>query len=81
MDESDEGSEDLNLFREGEAYVTDIMVGGVEGRSKEAIAASGGLHIIGTNRHESARIDQQLRGRAARQGDPGSSQFIISMDY
>ena len=40
----------------------------------------GGLHIIGTERHESRRIDNQLRGRAGRQGDPGSSQFFIAMD-
>lgn len=59
---------------------TDIMLGGREQRSKEAIVASGGLHIIGTNRHESLRIDHQLKGRAGRQGDPGSSQFIISME-
>jgi preprotein translocase subunit SecA len=38
----------------------------------------GGLHVIGTNRHESRRIDHQLRGRAGRQGDPGSSQFFVS---
>jgi preprotein translocase subunit SecA len=59
---------------------TDIMFGGREQRSKEIIVASGGLHIIGTNRHESLRIDHQLKGRAGRQGDPGSSQFIISME-
>jgi preprotein translocase subunit SecA len=59
---------------------TDIMLGGRDQRSKEAIVASGGLHIIGTNRHESLRIDHQLKGRAGRQGDPGSSQFIISME-
>jgi preprotein translocase subunit SecA len=59
---------------------TDIMLGGMEPLSKEAILASGGLHVIGTNRHESLRIDHQLRGRAGRQGDPGSSQFIISME-
>lgn len=59
---------------------TDIMLGGREQRSKEIIMASGGLHIIGTNRHESLRIDHQLKGRAGRQGDPGSSQFIISME-
>ena len=41
--------------------------------------AVGGLHIIGTERHESRRIDNQLRGRAGRQGDPGSSQFFLSM--
>ena len=40
----------------------------------------GGLHIIGTERHESRRIDNQLRGRAGRQGDPGSSRFYISLE-
>ena len=45
----------------------------------DRIIAVGGLHIIGTERHESRRIDNQLRGRAGRQGDPGSSQFFISM--
>ena len=40
----------------------------------------GGLHIIGTERHESRRIDNQLRGRAGRQGDPGSSQFYVSLE-
>lgn len=59
---------------------TDIMLGGREQRSKQAIVTAGGLHIIGTNRHENLRIDYQLRGRAGRQGDPGSSQFIISME-
>ena len=44
------------------------------------IAKSGGLHIIGTERHESRRIDNQLRGRAGRQGDTGSSQFFVSME-
>ena len=46
----------------------------------EAVVAAGGLHIIGTERHESRRIDNQLRGRAARQGDPGSSRFYLSLD-
>lgn len=41
---------------------------------------SGGLHIIGTERHESRRIDNQLRGRAGRQGDPGSTQFFLSLE-
>lgn len=45
-----------------------------------AVLASGGLHIIGTERHESRRIDNQLRGRAGRQGDPGSSRFYLSME-
>ncbi|MDI6812246.1 MAG: preprotein translocase subunit SecA [Desulfitobacteriaceae bacterium] len=52
---------------------TDIMLG-------EGVADRGGLHIIGTERHESRRIDNQLRGRAGRQGDPGSSQFFISLE-
>src|SRR5471030_3022339 len=42
--------------------------------------AAGGLHIVGTERHESRRVDNQLRGRAARQGDPGSSRFFLSLD-
>ncbi len=48
-------------------------------REHEEVVALGGLHIIGTERHESRRIDNQLRGRAGRQGDPGSSQFFISL--
>ena len=44
------------------------------------VLAAGGLHIIGTERHESRRIDNQLRGRAGRQGDPGSSRFYLSVD-
>lgn len=52
---------------------TDILLG-------NGVPALGGLHIIGTERHESRRIDNQLRGRAGRQGDPGSSQFYLSME-
>ena len=44
------------------------------------VPSLGGLHIIGTERHESRRIDNQLRGRAGRQGDPGSSQFYLSLE-
>ncbi len=51
---------------------TDIVLG-------EGVADLGGLHIIGTERHESRRIDNQLRGRAGRQGDPGSSRFFLSL--
>ncbi|MBI2412195.1 MAG: preprotein translocase subunit SecA [Deltaproteobacteria bacterium] len=47
---------------------------------KQKVLALGGLHIIGTERHESRRIDNQLRGRAGRQGDPGSSRFYLSLD-
>ena len=46
----------------------------------DAVVSAGGLHIIGTERHESRRIDNQLRGRAGRQGDPGSSRFYLSLD-
>jgi len=46
----------------------------------EAVIAAGGLHIVGTERHESRRIDNQLRGRAGRQGDPGSSRFYLSLE-
>ncbi|PWK36188.1 preprotein translocase subunit SecA [Cupriavidus plantarum] len=46
----------------------------------DAVKAAGGLHIVGTERHESRRIDNQLRGRAGRQGDPGSSRFYLSLD-
>jgi len=44
------------------------------------VLEAGGLHVIGTERHESRRIDNQLRGRAGRQGDPGSTQFYVSME-
>jgi preprotein translocase subunit SecA len=59
---------------------TDIRLGGHDGRDHEQVAALGGLYVIGTNRHESRRIDDQLRGRAGRQGDPGSSRFFISLE-
>jgi preprotein translocase subunit SecA len=49
-------------------------------KEHEEVVALGGLHIIGTERHESRRIDNQLRGRAARQGDPGSSAFYLSLE-
>jgi len=52
---------------------TDILLG-------EGVAELGGLHVIGTERHESRRIDNQLKGRAGRQGDPGSSQFFLSLE-
>ncbi len=53
---------------------TDIRLGG------EAVVQLGGLYVIGTNKHESRRIDNQLRGRAGRQGDPGSSRFFVSLE-
>jgi preprotein translocase subunit SecA len=50
------------------------------GREHEEVIAAGGLHIVGTERHESRRIDNQLRGRAGRQGDPGASRFYLSLE-
>jgi preprotein translocase subunit SecA len=50
------------------------------GRERQEIKDAGGLHIVGTERHESRRIDNQLRGRAGRQGDPGSSKFFLSLE-
>ncbi|MCB0052623.1 MAG: preprotein translocase subunit SecA, partial [Caldilinea sp.] len=49
-------------------------------RDKEAVRALGGLHVVGTERHEARRIDNQLRGRSGRLGDPGSSRFYLSLD-
>ena len=59
---------------------TDIILGGNPSRNREEIVALGGLYVIGTNKHESRRIDNQLRGRAGRQGDPGSSRFFVSLE-
>ena len=66
---------------------TDIRLGGEEGSGpaeseadRERVAALGGLYVIGTNRHESQRVDLQLRGRAGRQGDPGESRFFVSLE-
>jgi preprotein translocase subunit SecA len=65
----------------GAVTISTNMAGrGVDIRLGEGVAALGGLHVIGTNRHESRRIDNQLRGRAGRQGDPGSSQFFVSRE-
>ena len=59
---------------------TDIRLGGADEDEKKQVAALGGLYVIGTNKHESQRIDKQLKGRAGRQGDPGSSRFFISLE-
>jgi len=59
---------------------TDIRLGADNKEDKEKVLSLGGLYVIGTNRHESIRIDDQLRGRAGRQGDPGSSQFFVSLE-
>jgi preprotein translocase subunit SecA len=59
---------------------TNMAGRGVDIRLGSDVAELGGLHVIGTNRHESRRIDHQLRGRAGRQGDPGTSQFFVSRE-
>ncbi len=65
----------------GAVTISTNMAGrGVDIRLGEGVAALGGLHVIGTSRHDSRRIDDQLRGRAGRQGDPGSSQFFVSRE-
>ena len=72
------------VARAGERYAVTIstnMAGrGVDIQLGEGVAGLGGLYVIGTNRHESRRIDHQLRGRAGRQGDPGRSRFFISRE-
>ena len=70
-----------NAGREGAVTVATNMAGRgtdivIDNKAKKA----GGLHVIGTERHESRRIDNQLRGRSGRQGDPGSTQFFVSLD-
>ncbi|PND58470.1 accessory Sec system translocase SecA2 [Mycobacterium sp. ENV421] len=59
---------------------TDIRLGGSEETDHDKVAELGGLHVIGTGRHRTERLDNQLRGRAGRQGDPGSSVFFASWE-
>jgi preprotein translocase subunit SecA len=59
---------------------TDICLGGALRQDHGSVVAAGGLYVIGTNRHESRRIDNQLRGRSGRQGDPGESRFFVSLE-
>ncbi len=67
--------------RKGAVTVATNMAGrGVDIKIDDEVRALGGLFILGTERHESRRIDNQLRGRAGRQGDPGASQFFLSLD-
>jgi preprotein translocase subunit SecA len=64
----------------GAVTISTNMAGrGTDIKLEPGVAELGGLHVIGTNRHESRRIDNQLRGRAGRQGDPGSSRFFVSL--
>ncbi|HEY5258962.1 MAG TPA: SEC-C metal-binding domain-containing protein, partial [Candidatus Baltobacteraceae bacterium] len=67
--------------QDGQVTIATNMAGrGTDIKLSEGVAAKGGLHIIGTERHESRRIDNQLRGRSGRQGDPGSTRFYISLE-
>lgn len=59
---------------------TDIRLGGADGKDRERVAELGGLHVIGTARYPSSRLDGQLRGRSGRQGDPGSAVFFSSLN-
>ncbi len=67
------------LSEEEQAKVFEKIKASCEANKRDVLAA-GGLHIVGTERHESRRIDNQLRGRAGRQGDPGSSRFFLSLE-
>lgn len=65
----------------GQVTIATNMAGrGTDIKLSEAVKAAGGLAIVGTERHDSRRVDRQLRGRAGRQGDPGSSQFYVSLE-
>ncbi|MDP4163389.1 MAG: accessory Sec system translocase SecA2 [Bacillota bacterium] len=79
--EEDEASIIANAGQKGKVMLATNMAGrGTDIALDDDVKALGGLHIIGTERHESFRIDMQLRGRAGRQGDPGSTIFIISLE-
>jgi preprotein translocase subunit SecA len=59
---------------------TNMAGRGTDIKLSAEVKAAGGLAIVGTERHDSRRVDRQLRGRAGRQGDPGSSQFYVSLE-
>ena len=79
-------SKQVDAIREDQALATaskEIAIAQIKAQWQEQhdlVIKSGGLHIVGTERHESRRVDNQLRGRSGRQGDPGSSRFYLSMD-
>lgn len=76
---SDSGNEEIEEMKQKYRNYLSSFKEQTENEKKQVITA-GGLHIIGTERHESRRIDNQLRGRSGRQGDPGSSVFFVSME-
>ena len=67
-------------IRDRVTIATNMAGRGTDIKLSEAVKESGGLAIIGTERHDSRRVDRQLRGRSGRQGDPGSSQFYVSLE-
>ena len=77
--EGPEDPEHIILLRDAAESVKELYKE-VLSEEKEAVKDRGGLYVMGTNRHESSRIDQQLRGRAGRQGDPGTSRFFLSFE-
>jgi preprotein translocase subunit SecA len=76
----------ISLIRDDEAIATadkDAQIGQIRAdwqKLHDQVVSAGGLHIVGSERHESRRIDNQLRGRSGRQGDPGSSRFYLALD-
>jgi len=71
----------INAGQKNSVTIATNMAGrGTDIKLGESVTKLGGLHILGTERHEARRIDDQLRGRSGRQGDPGSSQFFVSME-
>ena len=77
--ESEEDPEEIIKLRDAAEAVKETYAASLE-EEKEAVKKAGGLYVMGTNRHESSRIDNQLRGRAGRQGDPGTSRFFLSFE-
>ena len=77
--EGPDDPEHIVLLRDAAEAVTELYKE-VLSEEKDAVKELGGLYVMGTNRHESSRIDQQLRGRAGRQGDPGTSRFFLSFE-
>ena len=75
--ESEEDPEHIIKLRDAAEAVKDLYKPILD-EEKEVVIKNGGLYVMGTNRHESSRIDNQLRGRAGRQGDPGTSRFFLS---
>ena len=71
----------MNAGQRGAVTIATNMAGrGTDIKLGEGVRELGGLCVIGTERHESRRIDNQLRGRSGRQGDPGESQFYLSLE-